>query len=283
MNYPPPQDEKCVCDSGMRVVCACVTGCARELSETTSPPSYISQRRVTAAVVFGYKFLLMVTPPPVDGSGHFFRSGRVPVDERRVRLPGAEGADVTRRRRERREPDRRRKRVRYVMQWRSFIDSFVHSVTVVCACLAQKPFSLDHSKNLHLVMCMCVWVGVCGPVDPCLIVAVCACVCTHPHSPFPSCISDVYIVANPDEQQLCLKLHRLGRTSFRQLKNKRDYHKHRQKASWLYLSRLAAVKVRGCACVWVCVRESKVSWRARVGGGAVLQSSTRTERVQTYQ
>ncbi len=35
---------------------------------------------------------------------------------------------------------------------------------------------------------------------------------------------------------------RLGRTSFRQLKNKRDYHKHRTKASWLYLSRLAAMK-----------------------------------------
>ena len=56
-------------------------------------------------------------------------------------------------------------------------------------------------------------------------------------------LQDVYIVADEEEQQLCLKLHRLGRTSFRQLKNKRDYHKHRNKASWLYLSRLAAVKV----------------------------------------
>ena len=35
---------------------------------------------------------------------------------------------------------------------------------------------------------------------------------------------------------------RLGRTSFRQLKNKRDYHRHRGNASWLYLSRLAAMK-----------------------------------------
>ncbi len=35
---------------------------------------------------------------------------------------------------------------------------------------------------------------------------------------------------------------RLGRTSFRQLKNKRDYHKGRGHASWLYLSRLAAMK-----------------------------------------
>nr|AAI61483.1 riok2 protein [Xenopus tropicalis] len=54
--------------------------------------------------------------------------------------------------------------------------------------------------------------------------------------------SDIYIVANEDENQLALKLHRLGRTSFRNLKNKRDYHKHRHKMSWLYLSRLAAMK-----------------------------------------
>ncbi|NXR04554.1 RIOK2 kinase, partial [Sagittarius serpentarius] len=54
--------------------------------------------------------------------------------------------------------------------------------------------------------------------------------------------SDIYIVANEEEQQFALKLHRLGRTSFRTLKNKRDYHKHRHKMSWLYLSRLAAMK-----------------------------------------
>lgn len=54
--------------------------------------------------------------------------------------------------------------------------------------------------------------------------------------------SDVYIVASEEEEQMCLKLHRLGRTSFRQLKNKRDYHKNRQRVSWLYLSRLAAMK-----------------------------------------
>ncbi|XP_074851392.1 serine/threonine-protein kinase RIO2 isoform X2 [Carettochelys insculpta] len=54
--------------------------------------------------------------------------------------------------------------------------------------------------------------------------------------------SDIYIVANEEEQQLALKLHRLGRTSFRNLKNKRDYHKHRHKMSWIYLSRLAAMK-----------------------------------------
>lgn len=54
--------------------------------------------------------------------------------------------------------------------------------------------------------------------------------------------SDIYIVANEEDKQLALKLHRLGRTSFRNLKNKRDYHKHRNKMSWLYLSRLAAMK-----------------------------------------
>nr|XP_054756289.1 uncharacterized protein LOC129262230 [Lytechinus pictus] len=54
--------------------------------------------------------------------------------------------------------------------------------------------------------------------------------------------SDIYIVANNDDEQLALKLHRLGRTSFRKLKEKRDYLGKRKNASWLYLSRLAAMK-----------------------------------------
>ncbi|CAM4539887.1 unnamed protein product [Leuciscus chuanchicus] len=54
--------------------------------------------------------------------------------------------------------------------------------------------------------------------------------------------SDIYIVANAEGEQFALKLHRLGRTSFRNLKNKRDYHKHRHNMSWLYLSRLSAMK-----------------------------------------
>lgn len=54
--------------------------------------------------------------------------------------------------------------------------------------------------------------------------------------------SDIFVVVNEDEEELCLKLHRLGRTSFRAIKNKRDYHKHRGSPSWLYLSRLAATK-----------------------------------------
>ena len=35
---------------------------------------------------------------------------------------------------------------------------------------------------------------------------------------------------------------RLGRTSFRKLKEKRDYHRHRHNTSWIYLSRLSAMK-----------------------------------------
>ncbi|XP_020505559.1 serine/threonine-protein kinase RIO2 [Labrus bergylta] len=54
--------------------------------------------------------------------------------------------------------------------------------------------------------------------------------------------SDIYIVASPNGEQYALKLHRLGRTSFRNLKNKRDYHKHRKNMSWLYLSRLSAMR-----------------------------------------
>lgn len=54
--------------------------------------------------------------------------------------------------------------------------------------------------------------------------------------------SDVYICASPEHDQYVLKIHRLGRTSFRSIKNNRDYIKNRKHTSWLYLSRLAAVK-----------------------------------------
>ncbi|CAK8691414.1 unnamed protein product [Clavelina lepadiformis] len=54
--------------------------------------------------------------------------------------------------------------------------------------------------------------------------------------------SDIFIVGDADGQQMALKIHRLGRTSFRQIKNKRDYHAHRRNVSWIYLSRLAATK-----------------------------------------
>lgn len=54
--------------------------------------------------------------------------------------------------------------------------------------------------------------------------------------------SDIFIGANEKDEQLVLKFHRLGRTSFRQVKNKRDYMRHRKSASWIYLSRLSAMK-----------------------------------------
>jgi len=54
--------------------------------------------------------------------------------------------------------------------------------------------------------------------------------------------SDIFVVQGPDEQRMALKLHRLGRVSFRSIKRNRDYLLHRKSASWLYLSRLAAMK-----------------------------------------
>ncbi|KND03264.1 atypical/RIO/RIO2 protein kinase [Spizellomyces punctatus DAOM BR117] len=54
--------------------------------------------------------------------------------------------------------------------------------------------------------------------------------------------SDIYIVADEEGNQRVLKLHRLGRTSFRNIKEKRDYLRNRNAGSWLYLSRLAAMK-----------------------------------------
>mmetsp|Transcript_37290 Transcript_37290/g.42594 ORF Transcript_37290/g.42594 Transcript_37290/m.42594 type:complete len:547 (+) Transcript_37290:171-1811(+) len=68
--------------------------------------------------------------------------------------------------------------------------------------------------------------------------------------------SDVYVAARPDGKQVVLKIHRLGRTSFRDVKKKRDYfmvnavskNKKRgtqfrqQPNSWLFLSRISALK-----------------------------------------
>ncbi|KAL9585067.1 MAG: hypothetical protein Q9212_001731, partial [Teloschistes hypoglaucus] len=43
-------------------------------------------------------------------------------------------------------------------------------------------------------------------------------------------------------EQLILKIHRLGRISFRTVKTNRDYLRHRQSANWMYMSRLSAMK-----------------------------------------
>ncbi|KAH7931056.1 RIO1-domain-containing protein [Leucogyrophana mollusca] len=54
--------------------------------------------------------------------------------------------------------------------------------------------------------------------------------------------ADVYIVADAEGSEMVLKLHRLGRISFRAIKEKRDYLGKRKSASWMYMSRLAAQK-----------------------------------------
>lgn len=54
--------------------------------------------------------------------------------------------------------------------------------------------------------------------------------------------SDVFLGQDGQGRLVAVKFHRLGRTSFRSIKRNREYHQHRQHASWLYLSRLAAIK-----------------------------------------
>jgi len=54
--------------------------------------------------------------------------------------------------------------------------------------------------------------------------------------------SDIYLCCNEEGQRIVLKLARLGRTSFRAIKNKRDYLQNRTQYNWLYLSRLSSVK-----------------------------------------
>ena len=58
--------------------------------------------------------------------------------------------------------------------------------------------------------------------------------------------SDVYLAVSKEGQQVVLKFHRLGRTSFRNVRKKRDYFNSKSVASqpnsWLFLSRLSAIK-----------------------------------------
>ncbi|ETW44688.1 Atypical/RIO/RIO2 protein kinase [Plasmodium falciparum NF135/5.C10] len=54
--------------------------------------------------------------------------------------------------------------------------------------------------------------------------------------------SDIYICKDVDDNLLCLKIHRLGRISFRTIKNNRDYYGKKCFRNWLYLSRIAATK-----------------------------------------
>ena len=54
--------------------------------------------------------------------------------------------------------------------------------------------------------------------------------------------SDIFEAQNLEGEDLVIKIHRLGRTSFRAVRKQRDYMKGKTKASWLYMSRLAAIK-----------------------------------------
>lgn len=54
--------------------------------------------------------------------------------------------------------------------------------------------------------------------------------------------SDIFVVADEAGVQRVLKIHRLGRISFRTVKANRDYLRHRSSGSWMYMSRLAALK-----------------------------------------
>ena len=54
--------------------------------------------------------------------------------------------------------------------------------------------------------------------------------------------SDIVVCADETGRQQVLKIHRLGRISFRTVKANRDYLRNRPSASWMYMSRLAAVK-----------------------------------------
>lgn len=54
--------------------------------------------------------------------------------------------------------------------------------------------------------------------------------------------SDILVVASSSGTQHVLKIHRLGRISFRTVKANRDYLKKGKNGSWMYMSKLAAMK-----------------------------------------
>jgi RIO kinase 2 len=54
--------------------------------------------------------------------------------------------------------------------------------------------------------------------------------------------SDIFEATDENGNELVIKIHRLGRTSFRSVRKNRDYMENKSKASWLYMSRLAAIK-----------------------------------------
>jgi RIO kinase 2 len=54
--------------------------------------------------------------------------------------------------------------------------------------------------------------------------------------------SDIFEAQTESGEEVVIKVHRLGRTSFRAVRRNRDYMQGKNKASWLFMSRLAALK-----------------------------------------
>jgi RIO kinase 2 len=54
--------------------------------------------------------------------------------------------------------------------------------------------------------------------------------------------SDIFVALDANGDEVVIKFHRLGRTSFRKVREKRDYLPNKRKVNWLYFSRLAALK-----------------------------------------
>ena len=50
---------------------------------------------------------------------------------------------------------------------------------------------------------------------------------------------DIFEAQDENGNEIVLKVHRLGRTSFRAVRRQRDYMQGKSKASWLFMSRLA--------------------------------------------
>lgn len=54
--------------------------------------------------------------------------------------------------------------------------------------------------------------------------------------------SDIYSVINDNDEEMILKIHRLGRVCFSTVRTKREYTRSTGKISFMYLSRLAAIR-----------------------------------------
>ena len=60
----------------------------------------------------------------------------------------------------------------------------------------------------------------------------------------PLITQDIFEAQDENGNEIVLKVHRLGRTSFRAVRRQRDYMQGKSKASWLFMSRLAGLNSR---------------------------------------